>query len=218
MAELEKAFLLPERGDKIPCLFNPETIAVGRSNNWSSEPRPGRSVSTLRYTGANSGWMSMDLVFDTTDTGTAVTTYTGPIMKLLEPDPDLPSSDEASNNVRPPTVTFNWGELHSFPAVVTNVSVRFTYFASTGVPLRAEMHLELRQYEASSAFLQNPTSGTPEPHRVHRVQPGETLDRISAAYYGDATRWRELAAANAVEDPLSVRPGTILSIPRATGS
>jgi nucleoid-associated protein YgaU len=77
------------------------------------------------------------------------------------------------------------------------------------------MELELRQYETSQAFgPQNPTSGTPKPHRVHRVQPGETLDRISARYYGDATQWRRLARANDVEDPLALHPGELLDIPR----
>ncbi len=94
----------------------------------------------------------------------------------------------------------------------------FTYFSSTGVPLRATAQLLLQQYDKSDAFgPQNPTSGTPSPHRVHRVQPGETLDRISAKYYGDSTRWRELANTNGIEDPLAVRPGTLLSIPRKSG-
>ena len=61
---------------------------------------------------------------------------------------------------------------------------------------------------------QNPTSGTPLPHRVHRVQPGETLDRIAAMHYGDSTKWRAIASANGVEDPLALRPGGLLSIPR----
>jgi len=60
---------------------------------------------------------------------------------------------------------------------------------------------------------QNPTSGTPRPHRVHRVQPGETLDRIAAAHLGDATSWRVIAQANGIEDPLAVKPGTLLAIP-----
>jgi nucleoid-associated protein YgaU len=81
--------------------------------------------------------------------------------------------------------------------------------------LRAHMHLELRQFEESQAFgPQNPTSGTPQPHRVHRVQPGETLDRISARYYGDSNRWRMLATANGIEDPLAIRAGSLLSVPR----
>jgi len=52
---------------------------------------------------------------------------------------------------------------------------------------------------------------------VHRVQPGDTLDRISARYYGDSTRWRLLANANGLEDPLAVRPGALLTIPRLEG-
>jgi len=71
------------------------------------------------------------------------------------------------------------------------------------------------QYTASNAFTrQNPTSGTPRPHRVHRVQRGETLDRISAKYYGDSTRWRLLADANGIEDPLGIRPGSLITVPQ----
>jgi hypothetical protein len=215
MPELEKAFLQVETGDKIPCLFNPSTIAVSRTNSWAANPMPGGDVSKLRFVGANSGSLTLELTFDTTADGSPVSVHTGKLMKLMEVDYSLPGADEASRNGRPPTVTFHWGDLHSFPAVVASVSLSFTYFSSSGTPLRATAALSLQQYEKSDAFgPQNPTSGTPNPHRTHRVQPGETLDRISAKYYGDATQWRRLAAANAVEDPLALRPGTLLSIPR----
>jgi hypothetical protein len=215
MAELEKAFLEIEGGARVPCLFNPETISVGRSNIWSADPMPGKGVPKLRYAGADSGWMRLDLIFDTTDVGTPVSAYTSKIMALMEVDKDLPGTDENTNNARPPTVTFHWGDLHSFTAVVADLSLVFTYFSSSGVPLRAQMSLTLRQFEPAQAFgPQNPTSGTPRPHRVHRVQPGETLDRISARYYGDSTRWRLLADANGIEDPLAVRPGELLTVPR----
>lgn len=217
MAELEKAFLQVETGDKLPCLFNPSSISVSRSNNWTANPMPGGDVSQLRFVGANSGSLSLELTFDTTSDGSPVTRYTGKLMKLMEVDYSLPGADETSRNGRPPTVTFHWGDLHSFPAVVTNLSLNFTYFSSAGTPLRATASMSLQQYDKSDAFgPQNPTSGTPNPHRVHRVQPGETLDRISAKYYGDSTRWRRLAAANGIEDPLALRPGTLLSIPRKT--
>lgn len=211
----EKAFIMTEAGERIPCLFNPEQFTVGRSNDWTAQSLPGQGVPRLRYAGANSSWLDVDLVFDTTDTGQAVTTHTGKILQLMDVDASIAGSDEATSNVRPPTVTFNWGDLHSFRAVITELEMTFTYFSSTGVPLRANMSLSLRQYEPSSAFgPQNPTSGTPRPHRVHRIQPGETLDRISARYYGDSTKWRALAVANGVEDPLTLRPGALLSIPQ----
>jgi nucleoid-associated protein YgaU len=133
----------------------------------------------------------------------------------MEVDTSLPGTDETKNNARPPTVVFHWGDQHSFPAVVANLGLTFTYFSSSGVPLRAQMSLDLRQFEPAQAYgPQNPTSGTPRPHRVHRVQPGETLDRISARYYGDSNRWRLLAVANGIEDPLTIRPGSLLTVPR----
>lgn len=219
MPELEKAFLQLEGGTRIPCLFNPSEISVQRSNNWNADPMPGKGVPQLQYNGANSASMSLALTFDTTDDGSPVTKYTGKIMGLMDVDTSLPGTDELTNNARPPMLTFHWGDLHSFPAVISDVSLSFTYFSSTGVPLRANMSLALTQYQESQAFgPQNPTSGTPRPHRVHRVQPGETLDRISARYYGDSTRWRELATANGIEDPLAIRAGTLLSVPRRSAT
>ncbi|WP_116948346.1 CIS tube protein [Jiangella endophytica] len=211
----EKAFLEIEGGERLPCLFNPAQLTVGRTNEWAADRLPGKGVPTLRYAGARSGWLRLELFFDTTHDGSPVTKYTGKIVGLMEVDLNLPGTDETTNNARPPYVTFHWGDLHSFKAVVSDLELAFTYFSSAGVPLRARLWLTLRQYEPSNAFgPQNPTSGTPRPHRVHRVRPGETLDRISAAYYGDATRWRVLAGANAIADPLDLRPGRLLSIPR----
>jgi hypothetical protein len=218
MALTDKAYLMIEgSSERIPCMFNPSELEISRSNSWDSPSLAGQGVQQARYTGAGAGSMSLNLTFDTTDTGKAVTQYTGKLMKLMDVDPSLGGTDEQSNNARPPYVTFHWGDLHSFEAVVTSLSLQFTYFSSTGVPLRAKVSMSLMQYKQSNAFgPQNPTSGTPNPHRVHRVQPGETLDRISARYYGDSTQWRRIASANGIADPLSVRSGTLLSIPRVS--
>jgi hypothetical protein len=216
---LEKAYLLFSDGKEVPCMFNPETISISRENNWrppgtgpfAEEGAPGEGVLQLAYQGAENADLSLTIWFDTTDTGKSVTKYTGVLWSYMEIDPDT----EGTPHAAPPTVTFHWGEyLTSFPAVITNLSIKFTYFSSAGTPLRAEVELRLKQYSADNAYgKQNPTSGTPHPHRVHRVQPGETLDRISARYYGDSTRWRALAAANGVEDPLAIRPGALIGIP-----
>ena len=216
MSLTEKAFLEIEGSpDTVPCMFNPAELSVARSNSWSGVSLAGQGVPQVKYLGANSGTMSLQLMFDTTDSGEAVTRHTGKVLKLMDVDASLPGTDPQTNNARPPYVVFHWGNLHSFKAVVSSLNLQFTYFSSTGVPLRAKVDLSLTQFAQSSAFgPQNPTSGTPEPHRVHRVQPGETLDRISARYYGDSTRWRTIATANGVVDPLALRTGSLLSIPR----
>lgn len=221
MTQPEKAFLKFERSSEtLPCLFNPETITISKSNRWEApgtDTQPGKSAPTLVFKGQDSGTLGFDLVFDTTDTGAPVTNYTNKLLAYMEIDPTLPGTNEKANNQRPPFVVFHWGRLTSFPAVINKADVTFNYFSSTGVPLRASVKLTLTQYTKSRAFTkQNPTSGTPFPHRVHRVQPGETLDRISAHYYGDSTRWRVLATANGIEDPLGIRAGSLLSIPQSS--
>jgi nucleoid-associated protein YgaU len=109
---------------------------------------------------------------------------------------------------------FHWGDFHSFKAILTSLTVRFTYFAGNGTPLRAKASVSLKQYEDEAAYgPQNPTSGTPHPHVVHQVSVGETLDRIAAAQYGDPTQWRLIAESNGVVDPFELAPGTMLMIP-----
>jgi hypothetical protein len=209
-----KAFLQTEDGQKIPCLFNPEDLALQQSNGWTGNVQPGRGVPTLRYTGASSGVLRLTLFFDTTNTGEAVSKYTSKIVGLMEVNTKLPGASASTGNARPPWVEFHWGDFHSFKAVVSDLEVTFEYFSSTGTPLRARARMTLTQYQEDLAFgPQNPTSGTPSPHRTHRVQPGETLDRISALHYGDSTRWRSIAEANDIEDPLALRPGALLAIP-----
>ena len=132
---------------------------------------PGKGVPTLNYKGAQSGSMSLRLFFDTTDTGQPVTTYTDRILSLMEIDASLPGTSDSTNNARPPWVQFHWGNMYSFQAVVTSASVAFTYFSSTGTPLRADVDLTLTQYQDGKIFgPQNPTSGTPHPHRAHRAE------------------------------------------------
>jgi LysM repeat protein len=208
----------------VPCMFNPTELSLSHSNDWSDkadgqttgETVAGRGIQQLNFRGSKNGSLDLTLFFDTTSTGTAVTTYTEKIVKLMDIDSTIQGTDTEKGIGRPPTVEFEWGEdFKSFPAVIERLTLKYTYFSSTGTPLRATMSLSLKQYkDPNSLPAQNPTSGTPLPHRVHRVQPGETLDRISAQHYGDATKWRLLAAANGIEDPLALHPGGLLAVPK----
>jgi nucleoid-associated protein YgaU len=111
-------------------------------------------------------------------------------------------------------VEFHWGKLHSFKAIVERLQIKFTFFASDGMPLRAKADLTLKQFKDEAELpLQNPTSHTPTLHTVHRLSHGETLDRVAARHYADSTRWRLIAEANNVVDPLALEPGTLLVIP-----
>lgn len=228
MAEKDQNAYLLIDGDarrKIPCLFNPNELSLTLANRWSAdgdgdatrqETVPGKGVRTLDFKGSENGTLDLTLFFDTTSEGVPVTKYTAQVVALMDIDPTIAGTDVKRRRGRPPTVKFGWGAMTSFPCVVERLNLRFTYFSSKGMPLRATMALSLRQYAEARAYgPQNPTSGTPAPHRTHRVLPGETLDRIAARYLGDPTQWRLLARANAIEDPLDLRPGAVLAVPRS---
>jgi LysM repeat protein len=209
-----KAFLRTETNHQIHCLFNPAELTITKTNTWGAPESKGRDAPELRFQAGQSGTLALSLTLDTTATGEDVTTYTNALLDLMKVDPELPSADRLRNQGRPPWVQFHWGKLKSFKAIVERLQIRFTYFASNGMPLRARADLHLRQYRDEAAKpLQNPTSHTPTLHTVHRVVHGETLDRIAAAHYADPTRWRLIADANAVVDPLAIEAGTLLVIP-----
>jgi Contractile injection system tube protein/LysM domain len=213
--QLQKAYLEVETGARIECMFNPARFSFSQSNRWESDQIPGKATPSMRYAGGEGGSFSLSLVFDTTSDGKAVSTFTNKLLKLMDVDTSLPGFDETRSNGRPPWVKFHWGtSLHSFKAVVKSIEVGFTYFSSEGLPLRANVEMSLEQYEPDANWgPQNPTSGTPNPNRIHQVQVGDTLDRISGRYYGDPTQWRAIAVANSLDDPLDLRPGRLLAIP-----
>ena len=47
----------------------------------------------------------------------------------------------------------------------------------------------------------------------HKVTAGDTLEQLAARYLGDHTRWTALQSHNRVQDPLRLRPGSVLEIP-----
>jgi nucleoid-associated protein YgaU len=209
-----KAYLKTERGDRIDCLFNPSELTVSKSNSWNAGQSKGRNAPELRFQGGQSATLSLNLTFDTTRDGTDVTEHTTKLLDLMKVDASLPGADRARNSARPPWVEFHWGKLHSFRAIVDKLQIRFTFFAADGMPLRAKVDVTLKQWKDEAELpLQNPTSFTPTVHTVHTLLPGETLDRLAAEHYSDPTRWRLIAEANRIVDPLDLTPGTTLSIP-----
>lgn len=209
-----KAFIEPEVGDPIECLFNPAEFTLVKANTWNAAKPKGKDTPKLTFQQGQSGTMTMTLTLDTTDTGKPVTKHTAALLKLMRVDTSLSETDRGRNEARPPWVRFHWGGFTSFKAVIERLNLRYTYFAWNGTALRAKVDITLKQFEDEQVESgQNPTSGTPNPDRMHRVLPGETIDRITAKHLGDPTRWRLVAEANSLTDPLALRPGQVIVIP-----
>jgi len=74
--------------------------------------------------------------------------------------------------------------------------------------------IDLQQIADPAAYArQNPTSGGGVAPKTRTVHAGDRLDLIAWEEYGDATRWRLIAEANDITDPLHLPSGQVLAIP-----
>ncbi|GAB1644644.1 LysM peptidoglycan-binding domain-containing protein [Krasilnikovia sp. MM14-A1259] len=117
---------------------------------------------------------------------------------------------------RPPKVIFQWGPPTAFfvEANITAVNVTYTRFHPSGQPTRAEVTIRMQQQPSLLSLLAtNPTSAGLPGRKAHTVTAGDSLARIATDQYGAPGRWRQLAEANGIDDPLRVRPGDRVYLP-----
>lgn len=218
-AGFQRAKLESEDGSALTCWFNPSEYAISKSNDWTLQPIVGRSLPAAQFAGGRPRELVLELLFDDTPDGD-VSAAADALFKMLETDPKL--GRPGTNQGRPPMIRFVWGTFLSFRAVAGDLAVRYTMFRPDGTPTRAACRLTLLQAEKDArsgrgtpAPPQNPTTRAHAGQRAHTVKAGDSLHSIAFNVYGDPTRWRAIAEANGIDDPLRLPPGTALTIPPA---
>lgn len=230
----QRATIAIEKGSTIECWLNPKELTVTKSNNWNSQASAGQSMGAPQFGGGSPRSLSVEVLFDQSlGKGKSVKSVVAELFKSMEatiPDPQpARSGSQASgggtagggnankNTKRPPTMTFSWGSLmEPFTGNCKSLTIKYTLFAPSGEPMRAQATLSLDQAAPASAAgqKQNPTTrGTPG-LGSHTVRDGDSLPSLAYNYYGDATSWRPIAEANGVDNPLRLRRGQSLFIPR----
>lgn len=197
----------------VKCMFNPKEYSLNKSNRWFQGQAAGRNVPQTEFISGEAATMSMQLFFDTYDSGLDVRDlYTRHLWNMMMVDQTL--RDPRTMKARPPRVRFIWGKSWSFDAVITSMKQQFTLFTDMGFPVRAMVDITFQQIkDPGSARMQNPTSGGEGGERVYVVTAGDTLAWIAFKEYGDSTKWRLIADANKLTNLRKLAPGTVLVIP-----
>jgi hypothetical protein len=218
--ELAKALLVnTTTGDRFPVMYNPEQFKLEQGNNFAEIGIPGLNAPPVQYVRGKARAVTMDLFFDSYETGADVRTHTAPIVGLLDRSPQTQA---------PPVLLFSMGRFQ-FQCVLVDAGQSFTMFLRDGTPVRSTLSVRLQEYVRvdmrieRGVFFGSPTvsaaanaaagallSGTPS---VHVSLSGETLSGLAALYLGDAGKWRDIARANNMDDPFDLPPGTQLVIP-----
>ena len=210
IAKFERAKLIIDPGSELECFFNPTEYSISKTNSWESKKVTGTSFTAPTFGGGEPRTMELSLLFDSTflPVKKSVKEATAELLDMMEVAGNKPAGTPTSS---PPFVTFQWGGL-IFKGACTSLTVGYKLFSVEGEPLRADVKLSLKQAEKPPAG-QNPTTRANAGFGVHTVRDGDTLPSISYQAYGDATRWRIIAEANGLDNPLHLRRGSALSLP-----
>lgn len=125
------------------------------------------------------------------------------------------TTDQAAGKVHHFKVSMGTSGEISYRVVLKGVTADYSRFTSTGDPSRAKVSLILEEVAKVTAKT-NPTSGSPEDGKLHRVTAGDSLQSIATQTYGRSSDWRRVADENQIDDPLRLRNGSSLLLPGAS--
>lgn len=230
---LEMLTIRYEKGQKgrfsgrIQALFNPSQLSYSRSVNWERiEPanvaKSGGDMD-MQFKSTQPETLTVNLFFDTYGGNPRGGTVSGLIDSLLTSATRPPSVVRYTDAVmalarldrelhRPPMCKLSWGKGKIFEGVLTSVTRNLVLFLEDGTPVRATVDCTFME-GASAGTAQNELHSA-DVAKHYTLQPGDTLMRLAAEFYGDASLWRRIAEANDIDNPRRLTPGRVLAIPR----
>ena len=201
-----------DTGESFSVLFNPTQYSIEDANKWQEQEVAGH-LGELHYTGGDRKKLSMDLFFDSYESGTDVRLYTSKIAALLITNRD---------KHRPPVVTITWGNgapnsaTADFPltCVLQTLKQQFVLFKSDGTPVRATLSCVFVEFVLAEQERQANEHRSPDHTKAYVVKDGDTLSGVAGMFYEDPRLWRPIADRNVIDNPRLLRAGVVLTIPK----
>jgi len=203
LARLAKATITnTSTAERFQVMYNPDELRLEQGNNFAEVGIPGLDAPPLQYVRGKARTLSMDLFFDSYEADQDVRSHTGPLVKLLDKEPLTKA---------PPVLLFSMGQFN-FQCVLVDASQRFTMFRRDGTPVRSTIAVRFQEFVRVEITIERGLFIGPP--TLHNVVRSETASAIAAAVLGDPARWREVADANGIDDPLNIPPGITLQVPQ----
>jgi hypothetical protein len=207
-----------DRGPNLPPIinvqFNPSEYTLTNGAQIAEIAIPGIDAPVLQFVRGQTQTLSMELFFDTTQMGmgedqvTDVRTLTEPVFQLVK----IQAKTHA-----PPRLRFSWGQGLSFRAIVDNIQQKFTLFNPVGIPLRATLTVNFKEYQTLEEQLQRLNLQSADHSKKRLLKRGDTLALIAYQEYGDSTEWRRIFEdprnLELIPDPRRLQPGVEIVVP-----
>lgn len=204
----EHAGLILEDGRKIPITFNPSEYNLTQNVGYTEKKALGMESPFTQFIAGETETLKVNLFFNTyveptiespKEGGEDVRTETNEITKLMNIDPGLH---------RPPIVTFHYGSLN-FKGVITDVTQNFIMFLGDGRPVRAKLDVTFKAVEKNNYVPLE----SPDRTKCRTVHETQQLWELAWNEYGEPEKWKVIARANKIMNPLALKPGQKLKLP-----
>ena len=185
-------------GTVVPIQFNPTSLVYTVE---SSAPQQSRDNKRRQHVDKHSAKLTMDLQFDTTDSGVDVRQFTNPVAAFMESSASANKKGSGTSSTTPPAppvLSFEWG-AYQFQGFMESFKETIDFFSADGIPLRALVSIGLaRQDEVFSATPGSTnTAGSLSPTSSSLVPTSSSGNPTTAATQGgDPNAGRALASAN----------------------
>ncbi len=212
-------------GSPLTVHFNPASLVYSVENSVAQQSGGPKKV---QYVAQFSGKLTMDLQFDSTDTGSDVRLVTNQVAMFMQASGNAsaaaqnaapPSADGNSPGPppkAPPVLLFQWG-TYQFQGIMDSFKETIDFFSAEGVALRALVSIGLSRQD--SVFDEGANL-----YDAGSVVPSSSTDSAlsMATRGGDPTATRKLGADNGLEslrftggNPMQVSGGVQLNPPAA---
>jgi LysM repeat protein len=210
----------PTQGQKkkLQVQFNPETLTVTYSNQVSGGDQRGGAA--MQFAGQGTSKLTLDLWFDVTvPQANGQVHPSGDVRKLTEDIAYfIKPVERRANKWIPPGVQFVWGTF-LFEGVMESLTEKLEYFSVDGKPLRAMVSVGLTSQmiqhkfnpdAAASGNAAASNGGTPGTQPQAQARSGDTVQSIAQA--NGQSNWKDVAAANGIENPRQLSPGQVINV------
>ena len=195
--------------------FNPQTLKIVYSVENKGGKQPGGS--DKQFVGQGSSKLSVELLFDSTQSGDDVRWWTAKVAHFVGA---RRQSNSGANKRTPPGASFEWGTF-KFAGMVDSLQETLDFFSEEGVPLRATVALGMTAYDIvfpdDAGKPGAAKQGLPGTAPLNAARPGDNLARM-AGRDGHSADYKAIAAGNDIDDTLSLPAGRVVDMNARPGS
>ncbi len=193
--------------DSFTVLFNPNTYSQKYEVAYHPRQGAGDTGSPQVFKKIKPQEYTFELLFDGTGTAIERKEVRTEIDKFL-----TIAARHDSEIHRPKYLRISWGPLVS-RCVLMTAEITYTLFKPDGHPLRAKVRAVFAESVDDTLRVAEERKQSPDLTHVHTVIAGEHLSLLADKYYGDASRYVQVAAFNRITNFRRLEPGQQLVFP-----